>query len=143
MASEVLEALPALERAGYSYRVLDLGWVLPVPASVVHLAQEAELVVTVEDGLVAGGIGSQISRTIRESGKEVATREIGVPVVFPEHGKIAHVRATVGLSPQGIGRRIVEWAAQVVSDERTQAPVTERTGSQTSALDEPSTDLSE
>jgi 1-deoxy-D-xylulose-5-phosphate synthase len=143
MAAEVLEAIPAFERAGYTYRVIDLGWVLPVPMSVMHCAQRASLVVTVEDGIVAGGIGSQISRVIRESGSEVATREIGVPVVFPQHGKIAQVRAAVGLNAQGIGRRIVEWAAQVVSDEGTPSARRERTGSEAAALDESSADSSD
>jgi 1-deoxy-D-xylulose-5-phosphate synthase len=68
-------------------------------------------VVTVEDGVVAGGIGSRISQKLRDVGHDVPTREIGIPVRFLEHGSVADVRASAGLTVQDIGRRIVEWAA--------------------------------
>jgi 1-deoxy-D-xylulose-5-phosphate synthase len=69
------------------------------------------LVVTVEDGVVAGGIGARVSQTLRDLGVDVPTREIGLPVRFLEHGSVADVRAAAGLTVQDIGRRIVEWAA--------------------------------
>ncbi|SOD74076.1 1-deoxy-D-xylulose-5-phosphate synthase [Jatrophihabitans sp. GAS493] len=128
MASDVLAAVQKVADAGYSYRVVDPGWVLPVPSAVVDFASDAALVVTVEDGVIAGGIGSQISRTVRESGSSVQTREIGVPVEFPVHGKVMDVRAAVGLTPQSIGRRIVEWSALVVSGNEQQTERPDRTG---------------
>ncbi|HEX8767754.1 MAG TPA: hypothetical protein VF714_05250, partial [Jatrophihabitans sp.] len=33
---------------------------------------------------------------------------------FLEHGKVAEVRAAIGLTPQGISRRAVEFAAAVL-----------------------------
>ncbi|SDJ19608.1 1-deoxy-D-xylulose-5-phosphate synthase [Frankineae bacterium MT45] len=128
MASDVLGAVQKVADAGYRYRVVDPGWVLPVPPAIVECATDAALVVTVEDGVVAGGIGSQISRAIRESGSSVQTREIGVPVEFPLHGKVMDVRAAVGLTPQSIGRRIVEWSALVVSGNDQQPERPDRTG---------------
>jgi len=84
---------------------------MPIDPALIRLAAGAALVVTVEDGVVAGGIGSRISQTLRDAGNDVPTREIGVPVRFLEHGSVADVRASAGLTVQDIGRRIVEWAA--------------------------------
>jgi 1-deoxy-D-xylulose-5-phosphate synthase len=115
LADDVLDAAAAVERAGYSVRVAAPLWVTPVDPAVLTLAAQAGLVVTVEDGVVAGGVGSRIAQTLREAGCDVPTREIGIPVRFLEHGRVADVRASVGLTAQGIGRRVVEWSAALVS----------------------------
>jgi 1-deoxy-D-xylulose-5-phosphate synthase len=111
LSADVVEAAAAVERAGYSVRVVNPRWVQPVDPTLVELARAAALVVTVEDGVAAGGVGSRISQTLRAAGVDVPTREVGIPVRFLEHGSVADVRASVGLTVQDIGRRIVEWAA--------------------------------
>jgi 1-deoxy-D-xylulose-5-phosphate synthase len=117
MAGDVLDAAAGIRRAGYTVRVVAPRWVSPVDPVLVELAGHAGLVVTVEDGVVAGGIGSRISQTLREAGHAGPTREIGIPVRFLEHGSVADVRAAVGLTVQDIGRRIVEWSAKLAPGE--------------------------
>jgi 1-deoxy-D-xylulose-5-phosphate synthase len=113
MAADVLEAAAAVKRAGYTVRVVAPRWVIPVDPALVGLAGQAALVVTVEDGVAAGGIGARIGQTLRDAGQDGPTREIGIPVRFLEHGSVADVRAAVGLTVQDIGRRIVEWSAKL------------------------------
>jgi 1-deoxy-D-xylulose-5-phosphate synthase len=113
LAADALEAAAAVESAGYTVRVVAPRWVTPVDPALVALAGQAGLVVTVEDGVATGGVGSRISQTLRDNACDVPTREIGIPVRFLEHGNVAGVRASVGLTVQDIGRRIVEWAATV------------------------------
>ncbi|WP_375475549.1 1-deoxy-D-xylulose-5-phosphate synthase [uncultured Jatrophihabitans sp.] len=113
LAADTLEACAAVRRAGYTTRVVAPRWVTPLDPALVELARGAALVVTVEDGVVVGGVGSRVAQMLRDAGVDVATREIGIPVRFLQHGTVAQVRAAVGLTVQDIGRRIVEWAALV------------------------------
>ena len=113
LAGDVLEAAAAVRQAGYTIRVVAPRWVTPVDPELITLAGRAALVVTVEDGVVTGGVGARVAQTLRDAGIDVPTREIGIPVRFLEHGSVAGVKASVGLTVQDIGRRIVEWSALV------------------------------
>jgi 1-deoxy-D-xylulose-5-phosphate synthase len=115
MAVEALDAAAAVARAGYTVRVIDPRWVTPVDPAVLTLAAQAALVVTVEDGVTTGGVGSRIAQKMRAEGLDTPTRELGIPAEFLAHGKVSDVRTAIGLTGQSIGRRIVEWAAGVAS----------------------------
>ncbi|HST48252.1 1-deoxy-D-xylulose-5-phosphate synthase [Jatrophihabitans sp.] len=114
MAPDVLDAAERIGEAGYTVRVIDPRWVTPVPAALADFAAQAGVLVTVEDGVAVNGAGSRFAQYLGEQGLAVATREIGIPVEFLEHGKVAEVRAAIGLSPQGISRRAIEFAAAVL-----------------------------
>ena len=111
LAIEGLEAAASVRRAGYTVRVVSPRWVTPVDPALVGLAASAHLVITVEDGVETGGVGTRIAQTLRNAGYRGPTREIGIPVRFLEHDSVAGVKTSVGLTAQHIGRRIVEWAA--------------------------------
>jgi 1-deoxy-D-xylulose-5-phosphate synthase len=121
MAGDLLEACDAVRQAGFSVRVVDPGWVTPVAPQLVALARDAALVVTVEDGVVAGGAGSRIAQALGAAAVDVPVRSLGVPVEFPRHGKIPDIRAWAGLAVPDLGRRIVEWAVAVTPE--TSGPV--------------------
>ncbi|MDQ2958974.1 MAG: 1-deoxy-D-xylulose-5-phosphate synthase [Actinomycetota bacterium] len=114
MASDALSAAARIGEAGYTVRVIDPRWVSPIPPALVSLAGSAGMVVTVEDGVVVNGAGSRFAQFLRESGLSVHTREIGIPVAFLDHGSVAEIRAEIGLTPQGISRRIIEFAAGIL-----------------------------
>jgi 1-deoxy-D-xylulose-5-phosphate synthase len=112
-AASVLEAAGAVRNAGFTVRVVDPRWVTPVDPGLLELARLADLVVTVEDGVVDGGVGSRLSQSLRDAGIDVPTREIGIPARFLAQGKVKDVQASVGLTVLDIGRRIVEWSARI------------------------------
>ncbi|HLY33324.1 MAG TPA: 1-deoxy-D-xylulose-5-phosphate synthase, partial [Jatrophihabitantaceae bacterium] len=130
VCADALDAAAAVERAGYSVRVVDPRWVTPVDPALFELAARADLVVTVEDGVASGGAGARIGQALRQAGIDVPTREIGIPTTFLAHGAVADVRAGIGLTPQDIGRRIVEWSALVLrsSEPDTGVPAARRSG---------------
>jgi 1-deoxy-D-xylulose-5-phosphate synthase len=87
--------------------------VLPVSADLLAMAGEHRLVVTVEDGGRAGGVGTTLTQALQDAGQDVPVRTLGLPQQFFEHGSRGQVLADAGLTEQGVARRIVEWAARV------------------------------
>ena len=109
MAVEVAERLRA---QGIGCLTVDPGWVTPVHDGLVDEAARFRLVVVVEDGVRAGGVGSTITRALQDAGADVPVRSIGIPSRFLDHGKRAQVLADAGLTAQDVSRRIVETIAE-------------------------------
>jgi 1-deoxy-D-xylulose-5-phosphate synthase len=97
---------------GYGVTVVDPRWVRPVPIELAGLARQHRLVVTLEDGVRAGGVGDAIASTLRDAGVAVPLRDFGVAAGFHPHGTRAEVLAALGLTAQDIARDVTEWAAQ-------------------------------
>jgi 1-deoxy-D-xylulose-5-phosphate synthase len=108
---------------GIEVTVVDPRWVLPVSDQLVDLAAGHRLVVTVEDGGRAGGVGTTLTQALQDRQCDVPLRAVGLPQQFFEHGSRGQVLADAGLTEQDIARRIAEWTA--VLAERTEAPVDE------------------
>jgi 1-deoxy-D-xylulose-5-phosphate synthase len=114
MAGDVLEAAVRISEAGYTVRVVDPRWVTPVPPGIADLARQTSVLVTVEDGVQVNGAGARITQYLRDQQIFLHTREIGIPVEFLEHGSVREVRSAIGLNPQGLSRRVIEFAAAVL-----------------------------
>jgi 1-deoxy-D-xylulose-5-phosphate synthase len=126
VGSMVPMCLAAAERAadhGIEVTVVDPRWVLPVSAELVDLAAAHRLVVTVEDGGRAGGVGTTLTQALQDRGIDVPLRALGLPQAFLEHGSVGQVLADAGLTEQDVARRIAEWTA--VLDERAESSVAE------------------
>ncbi len=121
-AADAVAAAARLGEHGVTARVAHPGWVTPVPAGLAELARQSSLVVTVEDGVVDGGVGARFAQTLRAAGIDVPTREIGVPARFLPHAKVGDLRAELGLTEQGLARRIVEWASRLPAEAPAPAP---------------------
>lgn len=107
MGELCLDVAKRLEDQGITVTVVDPRWVLPVPESVVSLAARHRIVVCVEDGVKAGGVGSRIRQTMREAGVDTALNEVGLPVEFLAHGSRSEVLARVGLTSAQIAHDTV------------------------------------
>jgi 1-deoxy-D-xylulose-5-phosphate synthase len=118
MALEVAEGLLA---QGIGSVVIDPRWVKPVPLEIVEMARSARMVVTVEDGVRAGGIGTAVQQLLQDADIVMPVRSLGIPEVFLPHGKRAEILAEAGLTAQDITRGIVEAVAQR-SPEQTPVP---------------------
>ncbi|MEX5299468.1 1-deoxy-D-xylulose-5-phosphate synthase [Kocuria sp. CPCC 205292] len=104
MSGLALDVAERLEAHGVSATVVDPRWVLPVPASVIELAAQHRIVVVVEDGVRAGGIGSRIRQEMRAAGVDTALNEVGLPTEFLLHGSRSQVLARVGLTAQRVAQ---------------------------------------
>ncbi|NDK30408.1 1-deoxy-D-xylulose-5-phosphate synthase [Nesterenkonia haasae] len=102
-----LDVARRLEDQGITATVIDPRWVLPVPESVVALAARHRIVVCIEDGVKAGGVGSRIRQVMREAGVDTALNEVGLPVEFLDHGSRNQVMERVGLTSAQIAHDTV------------------------------------
>ena len=87
--------------------VVDMRWVKPLDeAMVLKLAEEHELLVTVEDNAIAGGAGSGVVELLLARGCVVRCLQIGLPDAFVEHGSQQEQWRQVGLDTASMVERI-------------------------------------
>jgi 1-deoxy-D-xylulose-5-phosphate synthase len=113
MAETCLEVAARCAREGIGVTVVDPRWVKPLPAAVVEMARDHRIVVTVEDNVRAGGVGSVTAQALRDARVEVPLRDFGIPARFLDHGKRAEVLAEIGLTAQAIARDVVETVSSL------------------------------
>jgi 1-deoxy-D-xylulose-5-phosphate synthase len=107
MAELGLKVADRLAAQGIGATVVDPRWVVPVPKSVISLAAEHRIVVTIEDGIRVGGIGTRVRQDLREAGIDTAVDELGLPDEFIDHATREQILEDAGLTPQKIARDLV------------------------------------
>ncbi|MBF0816146.1 1-deoxy-D-xylulose-5-phosphate synthase [Microbacterium paludicola] len=115
-----LDVASRLRAQGIGATVVDPRWVVPVPASIVELAARHRLVITLEDGIRVGGIGTRVRQVLREAGIDTAVDELGLPDEFLDHASREQILEDAGLTPAKIAQDVV---AQVLG---TRVPVARR-----------------
>ncbi|MDH6237337.1 1-deoxy-D-xylulose-5-phosphate synthase [Cryobacterium sp. CG_9.6] len=108
MAATGLDVAERLAAQGIGATVIDPRWVVPVAQSVIDLAAGHRLVVTIEDGVRVGGIGTRIRQELRAAGVDTAVTELGLPDQFLDHASRAEILEAAGLSAQQIARDVVD-----------------------------------
>ncbi|ABS02940.1 1-deoxy-D-xylulose-5-phosphate synthase [Kineococcus radiotolerans] len=123
MAGTALEAAALLESQGIGTTVVDPRWVVPIAPSLVELSREHRLVVTIEDGVRVGGIGTRLRQDLRAADVDTGVTELGLPDRFLEHASRAEVLQDAGLTARAIARDVID---QVIGTKLPQArPVRE------------------
>lgn len=103
------QAARTLEEHGITAGVWDVRSVRPADPAMLAAAAAAPLVVTVENGLVGGGAGSELADRITElTGVREAPPilRLGVPSTYIPQGKPDHILAELGLDAAGIAAAI-------------------------------------
>jgi 1-deoxy-D-xylulose-5-phosphate synthase len=101
--SPSLGAALLLRERGISARVVDARFAKPVDSGMVARAAELKRIVTVEEGVLAGGFGSAVLEVLAGlPGATAAVRRLGVGDVYVEHGRQDLLRARLGLDARGI-----------------------------------------
>ena len=98
-AAEVAERLDATHINMRCVKPLDRNAVL-------HAADEHELLVTLEENVVAGGAGSAVNELLATEGVQIEVLNLGLPDAFVEHGTPAELIRDCGLNAEGIERAI-------------------------------------
>ena len=94
-----LGAADLLEQHGLDVTVADARFAKPLDAELVRsLVAEHELLVTIEENVLAGGFGSAVVELCADEDLW-ATLRVGLPDRYVTHGKPALLRKEVGLTP--------------------------------------------
>ncbi|MFI9010689.1 1-deoxy-D-xylulose-5-phosphate synthase [Actinosynnema sp. NPDC053489] len=109
LAADGVAAAVALAGEGIGVTVCDPRWVTPVDPAVVALAAEHRVVVCVEDGVRAGGVGEAVAAALRERGLLRRTRVLGLPDDFLPHGSRADILRMHDLDAAGIARTVARF----------------------------------
>ncbi len=81
------EAVAAAEKQGVSVAHYDMRFLKPIDTEILHtVANKFKYIVTLEDGVVSGGLGSAVAEYMAANGYSPQIRTIGIPDVFVEHG---------------------------------------------------------
>jgi len=129
-AALAMDVAARLRAQGIGATVIDPRWAIPVQPSVIELAAHHRLVITLEDGIRVGGIGTRVRQVLREAGIDTAVDELGLPDEFIDHASREQVLADAGLTAPKIAQDVV---AQVLG---TRIPVARNAG-ETGAIDLP------
>jgi 1-deoxy-D-xylulose-5-phosphate synthase len=105
---KALEAADLLAEHDLDVTVADARFAKPLDVELMRtLAADHELLVTVEEGVLAGGFGSGVWEALNDAGVAVPRMlRIGLPDRYVTHGKPALLHAEVGFTGREIARKI-------------------------------------
>ena len=111
MVDAATKAAARLADRGRAVEVWDVRSCAPLDDEMIASAARHRLVVTVEDGVRQGGIGTAIADQVAATGGQAEVVVLGLPTQFIPHGDALHILARLGLDADGIERTIREHAA--------------------------------
>jgi 1-deoxy-D-xylulose-5-phosphate synthase len=124
MVRPALEAAKALEKDGLSLGVVNARFVKPLDKEMIlRFARPGGTIVTVEEGILAGGAGSAVRELLDREGRfDIRFKAIGLPLEAYPLGRADEIRALVGLDVPGLIKQVKDlYRIPVCSggDERT------------------------
>ena len=108
MVGQALSAADALAEQGVSARVVDMRWVKPLDVQAIQAAAETKLVVTVEEGVIAGGVGEGVLGEMARMGLHTPALNLGIQDAFVTQGGVGQLLHEQGLDAEGIAASVQE-----------------------------------
>ncbi|MGZ4167651.1 MAG: 1-deoxy-D-xylulose-5-phosphate synthase [Solirubrobacteraceae bacterium] len=110
---KALEAADILGDHGIDVTVADARFAKPIDAGLAaQLAAEHDLLVTVEEGVLAGGFGSAVWETLSDAGLAPRILRVGLPDRYVTHGAPNLLHEEVGFTGQRIAERVEAAVAE-------------------------------
>ena len=103
-AAEAIDELGALTAKVAHY---DLRFLKPLDEEMLHeIGQRFKKIVTIEDGVRKGGMGTAVMEWMSDHGYYPAVHRLGIPDHFVEHGTVEELRRIVGIDKESIKNAI-------------------------------------
>jgi 1-deoxy-D-xylulose-5-phosphate synthase len=105
---EVAEkAAAGLASSGVSAGVVNVRWVKPLDPRIAEWAAEVDRIITLEDGVTTGGLGSGVMELLASTDQAKKVTCIGVPDSFLPFGVQADILAAVGMDADSVTDRVL------------------------------------
>jgi 1-deoxy-D-xylulose-5-phosphate synthase len=97
-----------LAENGVSATVADARFAKPLDTELINeLVASHGLLVTLEEGVLAGGFGSGVIEHLADSGLSLPVLRVGIPDRFVTHGSPALLHEEVGFTPASVAERVL------------------------------------
>lgn len=98
-----LEASVKLQEIGIDSRVINARFIKPMDEKMLHVMGEENIpIITVEESMLTGGLGSMISSFITDHHYGNNIERIGIDGVYVDHGDVNKLLEDIGISSQNI-----------------------------------------
>lgn len=109
IGNEVIKAIAQVEPEGISVAHYDMIYLKPIDEAILEeVGSRFKRVITVENGVVKGGLGSAVVEYMSDHDHPAHVRRIGVPDQFVEHGSIPELYRLCGMDADSIAQALRE-----------------------------------
>lgn len=111
IGNDVEEVINQLESESCQLHIAhyDMRFLKPIDEDILNeVAHQCKRIVTVEDGVRNGGLGSAVLEWMNDHGYGIPIKRIGLPDSFVEHGTVAQLREIVGMDNESITKAIAQ-----------------------------------
>ena len=107
----VTSAIESLEAKGYSIAHYDMIFLKPIDEELLHdVVSRHSKIVTVEDGVLTGGLGSAVLEFLADNKlTHIQVERIGLPDHFVTHGSIPALSKVCGTDAEGIYQSLFQF----------------------------------
>ena len=103
IGNEAIKAINQVEPDGISVAHYDMIYLKPLDEALLHeVGRKFKRIITIENGVIAGGLGSSVLEFMADHGYTPFVKRIGVPDQFIEHGSIPELYKLCGMDADSI-----------------------------------------
>lgn len=107
IGNEAMKAIDQVEQEGISVAHYDMIYLKPLDEALLHeVGRKFKRIITIENGVIAGGLGSAVLEFMADHGYTPQVKRIGVPDQFIEHGSIPELYKLCGMDADSIAEII-------------------------------------
>ena len=107
IAAEAIKSVEAKSEVTIAH--YDLRFAKPLDEELLHnVGKRFSKVITVEDGVLRGGVGEAVASFLNENGYNTNVIKLGIADTFIEHGTLEQLHAMCGIDSVGIEQAITE-----------------------------------
>lgn len=109
----------SLKETGYSCSLINARFVKPLDTDLLEeLAKDHSLIVTIEENVLTGGFGEQVTGYVSRAALDVNVRNIGISDEYVEHGNAEVLRKEVGLDREAVVKQVITDYLRIMGNKK-------------------------